>query len=89
MRETLDVVDVIGLIYVLLVVLAQMKQYIYPMLGFKKYRNAVVTISGIELVQQIRKGQFDTSAERERRDATVALVGRTALGMRSSMEKHS
>ena len=40
----------------------KVKQRIYPMLGFKKFRNAAVTISGIELVQQIRKGQFDTSA---------------------------
>lgn len=36
-----------------------MKQRIYPMLGFKQFRNAAVTISGIELVQKIRKGQFD------------------------------
>jgi transposase-like protein len=43
-----------------------MKQRIYPMLGFKKFSNAAVTISGIELVQQIGKGQFDTSAVIER-----------------------
>jgi hypothetical protein len=30
------------------------------MLGFKKYANAVVTISGVELAQKIRKGQFNT-----------------------------
>ena len=29
------------------------------MLGFKNFRNAVVTIGGIELVQKIRKGQFN------------------------------
>jgi hypothetical protein len=29
------------------------------MLGFKRFRNAVVTISGIELGQKIRKGQFN------------------------------
>lgn len=40
----------------------RVKQRIYPMLGFKNFRNAAVTISGIELVQKIRKGQFDTSA---------------------------
>src|SRR5256714_6899766 len=40
----------------------KVKQRIYPMLGFKQFRNAAVTISGIELVQKIRKGQFDTSA---------------------------
>jgi transposase-like protein len=40
----------------------RVKQRIYPMLGFKNFRNAAVTVSGIELVQKIRKGQFDTSA---------------------------
>ncbi len=39
----------------------RVKQRIYPMLGFKRFRNAVITISGIELAHQIRKGQFDTS----------------------------
>ncbi|WP_429392068.1 IS6 family transposase [Robbsia andropogonis] len=29
------------------------------MLGFKRFRNAVVTISGIELMHRIRKGQFN------------------------------
>ncbi|WP_429396449.1 IS6 family transposase [Robbsia andropogonis] len=29
------------------------------MLGFKRFRNAVATISGIELMHRIRKGQFD------------------------------
>lgn len=37
----------------------RVKQRIYPMLGFKNFRNAAVTISGIELAQKIRKGQFD------------------------------
>jgi transposase-like protein len=40
----------------------RVKQRIYPMVGFKSFRNAAVTISGIEFVQKIRKGQFDTSA---------------------------
>ena len=40
----------------------RVKQRIYPMLGFKNFRNAAVTISGIELVQKMTKGQFDTSA---------------------------
>lgn len=31
------------------------------MLGFKKFDNAVVTTSGIELAHKIRKGQFNTS----------------------------
>jgi transposase-like protein len=37
----------------------RVKQRLYPMLGFKKFVNAAVTISGIELVQKIRKGQFN------------------------------
>jgi hypothetical protein len=28
------------------------------MLGFKDFRNAAITIAGIELLQRIRKGQF-------------------------------
>lgn len=39
----------------------RVKQRTYPMLGFKEFANAAVMISGIELVQKIRKGQFDTS----------------------------
>jgi hypothetical protein len=32
------------------------------MLGFKRFEPAGVTISGIELIHQIRKGQSDVSA---------------------------
>ena len=39
----------------------RVKQRYYPMLGFKSFSNAAVTLSGIELVQKIKKGQFDTS----------------------------
>jgi transposase-like protein len=39
----------------------RVKQQIYPMLGFKRFQNAAITISGIELAHQIRKGQFDTT----------------------------
>ena len=38
----------------------RMKQRIRPMLGFKRFENAVVTISGIELAEKIKKGQFKT-----------------------------
>jgi transposase-like protein len=34
------------------------KQRIGPMLGFKRFRNAAITIAGIELMHRIRKGQF-------------------------------
>jgi len=40
----------------------RVKQRVYPMLGFKKFENAAATISGIELVHKIKKGQFDTSS---------------------------
>ena len=38
-----------------------MKQRVYPMLGFKRFANEAVTISGIELAHKIKKRQFDTS----------------------------
>jgi transposase-like protein len=37
------------------------KQRCYPMLWFKTFGNAEVTLSGIELANKIKKGQFDTS----------------------------
>jgi transposase-like protein len=39
----------------------RVKQRVYPMLGFKKFENAAVSISGIEVAHKIKKGQFDTS----------------------------
>jgi transposase-like protein len=39
----------------------RVKQRAYPMLGFKRFESAGITISGIELVHKIRKRQFDTS----------------------------
>ena len=39
----------------------RVKQRYYPMLGFKNFGNAKVTLSGIELANKIKKGQFDTS----------------------------
>lgn len=39
----------------------RVKQRLYPMLGFKSFVNAATAISGAELAQKIRKGQFDTS----------------------------
>jgi transposase-like protein len=40
----------------------RVKQRVRPMLGFKRFDHAAVTITGIELVHQIQKGQFDLSA---------------------------
>jgi transposase-like protein len=39
----------------------RVKQRVYPMLGFKRFENASVTISGIELAHRIKKEQFDIS----------------------------
>lgn len=39
----------------------RVKQRIYPVLGFKKFAHAPVTIRGIELVQKIRKRQFNSA----------------------------
>ena len=36
----------------------RVKQRIRPMLGFKRFESAAVTISGIELAARIRKDQF-------------------------------
>jgi transposase-like protein len=36
-------------------------QRCYPMLGIKTFVNAQVTLSGIELANKIKNGQFDTS----------------------------
>jgi transposase-like protein len=38
----------------------RIKQRIGPMLGFKRFDNAAVTISGIELAERIKKEQFKT-----------------------------
>jgi transposase-like protein len=35
------------------------KSRIGPMLGFKRFKTAAVTIAGIELLHRIRKGQFN------------------------------
>lgn len=57
----------------------RVKQRIYPMLGFKKFANASVTISGIELVQKIRKGQFDTAMLANRVGRRVPRVWEAVL----------
>jgi len=48
------------------------------MLGFKRFRSAVTTISGIELMHRIRKGQFDFSML-EFNDATASGVWNAVL----------
>ena len=58
----------------------RVKQRIYPMLGFKKFANAAVTISGIELVHKIRKGQFNTTKLMSRVVGRVPHVWEVILG---------
>ena len=36
-----------------------MKLRLGPMLGFKRFETAAITIGGIELLRRIHKGQFD------------------------------
>ncbi len=40
----------------------RVKQRVRPMLGFKRFDHAAVTIAGVELAHQIKKCQFDLSA---------------------------
>src|SRR6185369_9075021 len=40
----------------------RVKQRVRPMLGFKRLSHATITITGIELVHQSKKEQFDVSA---------------------------
>src|SRR5262245_59787595 len=40
----------------------RVKQRVRPMLGFKRFDHTIITITGIELVHQINKNQFDVKA---------------------------
>jgi transposase-like protein len=40
----------------------RVKQRVRPMLGFNCFAHATITITGIELIHQIKKNQFDVSA---------------------------
>jgi transposase-like protein len=57
----------------------RVKQRIYPMLGFKSFANAATTISGIELVQKIRKVQFDMAELKSLVGARVPQVWKSVL----------
>ena len=46
--------------------LVRVKQRIWPMLGFKRFDHAAITISGIELAEKIKKGQFKIGKLRNR-----------------------
>jgi transposase-like protein len=49
------------------------KLRIGPMLGFKRFKTAAITIAGIELLLRIRKGQFDLSRLRLRDQRAPAV----------------
>jgi hypothetical protein len=48
------------------------------MLGFKRFDNAAVTISGIELAEKIKKGQFKTG-KFENRKSTMSELWKAAF----------
>ena len=56
----------------------RVKQRVRPMLGFKRFDNAAVTISGIELAEKIKKGQFKIG-KLGGRHATMADLWNAAL----------
>ena len=56
----------------------RVKQRIRPMLGFKRFECAAVTLSGIELAQKIKKNQFKTG-KLGGRSATVPQIWAAAL----------
>jgi transposase-like protein len=57
------------------------KSRVNAMLGFKRFRNAAVTISGIELTHRIRKGQFNLTKLRLK-EATAPAVWMAVLSVR-------
>jgi transposase-like protein len=48
------------------------------MLGFKQFKNAAITLAGVELMHRIRKAQFSLTQLR-RKDITVPAVWNTVL----------
>ena len=56
------------------------KQRIAVMLGFKRFRNAAVTIAGIELMHRIHKGQFGPTTRLSVRGRTAPAVWDAVLG---------
>jgi transposase-like protein len=51
----------------------RIKQRIRPMLGFKRFDNAALTISGIELAEKIKKEQFKTGKFENRKSSMSEL----------------
>jgi transposase-like protein len=44
-----------------------------PMLGFKQFKTAAITIAGIELLRKIHKGQFNLSKRRLKDPSAPAI----------------
>ncbi len=57
------------------------KSQMNVMLGFKRFRNAAVTISGIELMHRIRKGQFDLTSV-HLKDTTTPSIWKAVFSTR-------
>ena len=57
-----------------------MKSRIGPMLGFKRFRTAAITIAGVELLRRIPKGQFDLGRLRLK-ERSVPAVWNAVLGV--------
>ena len=56
----------------------RIKQRIRPMLGFKRFKTAAVTIRGIELAEKIKKQQF-TFPKPTGKSVTLSAVWATVL----------
>src|SRR2546426_10674438 len=56
----------------------RIKQRIVPMLGFKRFDTATITISGIELAEKIKKAQFKIG-KLVRRSATAPAIWAAVL----------
>jgi transposase-like protein len=56
----------------------RVRQRLRPMLGLKSFRTAAVVISGIELAEKIRKGQYKIG-EFGGRTATMLAIWQAAL----------
>jgi transposase-like protein len=56
----------------------RVKQRLRPMLGLKSFRNAAVAISGIELAEKIKKGQYKIG-KLGGRTATMPEIWQAAL----------
>jgi transposase-like protein len=59
----------------------RIKQRIRPMLRFKIFNNAAITISGIELAQKIRKGQSDLTLLNQGKQIPIHQIWEAVLSV--------